>query len=70
MLIGLRDMNKIVNNHIINTNTLVCSCGRTSENHIRVELTSKKIQGKWVDGDVNLERDFAELDKVLIRNNG
>ena len=44
---------------------MVCSCGRTFENHLLIDLTNENIRARWINGDVNIERDFAELDQVL-----
>lgn len=51
--------------HIYNPRTLICSCGRTKEQHLKIELTNLRIKEKWLNGDVDIEKDFAELDNVL-----
>lgn len=51
--------------HLLNTNTLVCSCGRTRENHINLEITNERVRERWFKGDVDFDRDYADIDKAL-----
>lgn len=51
--------------HTLDQNTLLCSCGKTKEQHMNIELCNEKIAQKWLDGDVDLQEDFACLDRAL-----
>lgn len=51
--------------HQYNYNTLVCSCGRTKEQHINIQLVSDKWSYRNLEGKPNVKEMFEEIDKVL-----
>ena len=46
-------------------NNLVCSCGRTYENHKKIDLVSEKISDRWQGGIVDIENDFKSIEEAL-----
>ena len=57
--------------HIINQNTLVCSCGNSYEKHLQLDLDMEKIVEKRLSGGFSIDEEFKEVDKYLnaLQNN-
>ena len=56
---------KDINRHIMNPNTLICSCGRSFEGHKNIELMSEKWRMNNFEGKVNVEKMFNEIDEII-----
>jgi len=47
---------------------MVCNCGRTFEQHKRIELVSEKWREKNANGETNIVEMFRDIDECLIIN--
>lgn len=50
--------------HHINPTNMVCSCGRTKEQHIMINLMNDKWKMNNGEGKVDVEKMFKEIDEV------
>jgi len=51
--------------HSYDSRTLVCSCGKTSEQHLGIELLNDRIKTKWFLGEGDLVEDFEAITKLI-----